>query len=163
MARDESDREDLLAEATALVERVELRLRDFADSLVAGFRKDGGLSLFFGADPVFQFNSAHELRRAFVAGEMYKARSGRLVVMRRERTDERVSLLSRELLASEQSAFLAVLDRRLDELDAAMARESYQVVGQVPADGQVVVRLAELLAGRTRPVRVANSPRAGGR
>ena len=70
MARDESDREDLLREATALVERIELAPADAADDehIVAGFRRDGALSIYFGADPVYHFNSAGELRRAYCDG-----------------------------------------------------------------------------------------------
>jgi hypothetical protein len=83
MARQPEDREDLLAEATALVERAELRLPGDARTIVAGFRATGCGSLFFGADPVYQFNSARQLRRAFVGGELYKAERGQLVALTR--------------------------------------------------------------------------------
>ena len=73
MARRESDREDLLREATALVERAELTIEGFDEPIVVGFRRDGSASFFFGADPVYQFNTAFELRRAFVVGLLYKA------------------------------------------------------------------------------------------
>ncbi len=70
MARDESSREDLLREATALVERIELvphatdpliAASDLFDKhIVAGFRRDGALSVFFGEDPVYHFNAEGE-------------------------------------------------------------------------------------------------------
>ena len=41
MARRESDREDLLREATALVERAELTIEGFDEPIVVGFRRDG--------------------------------------------------------------------------------------------------------------------------
>src|SRR6476469_7343231 len=97
MSRQESDREDLLREATALVERIELRLPDQPESVVAGFRRDGSASFFFGQSPVYQFNSGRELRRAYRDGLLYKTDNGRLVEMRRERTDTAIELRSRML------------------------------------------------------------------
>src|SRR5436190_5016936 len=129
MSRHESDREDLLKEATALVERVELRLEGEAESIVAGFRRDGAASFFFGADPVYQFNAAKELRRAFVGGLLYKTDSGRLVQMRRERTAEAVELRSRELDAVETAAFLSRAEAELAVLQSALAASRFEVVG----------------------------------
>ena len=72
------NREDLLREATALVERIELvphrdRQFDASEPIVVGFRADGALSIFFGDDPVYQFNAAGELRRAYCDGLLFKA------------------------------------------------------------------------------------------
>ena len=47
MARQESNREDLLREATALVERVELHVPAFEEPIVVGFRRDGCASFLF--------------------------------------------------------------------------------------------------------------------
>ena len=46
-----------MAEATALVERVELKLPDADDRVVVGFRRNGCASVFFGPDPVYQFTT----------------------------------------------------------------------------------------------------------
>ena len=96
MARDESSREDLLREATALVERIELRItapisaaHDRDDHVVVGFRANGAASFFFGDDPVYQFNSAGQLRRAYCGGLLFKATHGRLVSLQRVRQAER--------------------------------------------------------------------------
>ena len=90
MARDQSSREDLLREATALVERIELRIagpmsvkHDRDDHVVVGFRANGSASFFFGEDPVYQFNSAGQLRRAYCGGLLIKAAHGRLVSLQR--------------------------------------------------------------------------------
>src|SRR5262245_38318908 len=72
MARQESDREDLLREATALVERAELKVAGEPEPVTVGFRRDGSLSVFFGSVAVYQFNTAGELRRAFADGLLYK-------------------------------------------------------------------------------------------
>src|SRR5215212_742956 len=117
MARDESSREDLLREATALVERIELRPRatDFSTAasklidqpIVAGFRRDGALSIFFGEDRVYQFNPAGELRRAYCNGKLLKATRGRLASLDRARTQHEVQLARHELSAIEEAEFLS--------------------------------------------------------
>src|ERR1700704_5517811 len=99
MAREESSREELLREATALVERVEL-IPNVAISdghIVAGFRRNGALSVFFGEDPVYQFNAAGELRRAYTNGKLLKADRGRLAALQRVRTQNEVQLVRHEL------------------------------------------------------------------
>ena len=145
MARQESDREDLLREATALVERVELRLPDEQESVVAGFRRDGAASFFFGQSPVYQFNSHCELRRAFVDGLLYKTDNGRLVEMRRERTATAVELRSRQLLPKETAKFLLKAQDCLRRLRDALLDGTAEVVGQVPGDQDVAGRVASWL------------------
>src|SRR5262245_12366974 len=105
MARQESDREDLLREATALVERAELKVAGESEPMTVGFRRDGSLSVFFGGDAVYQFNTAGELRRAFAGGLLYKAERGRLVELRRERSADEVALVRRELPDEESARF----------------------------------------------------------
>ena len=161
MAREESDREDLLREAVALVERVELRVVGEPNTVTAGYRRNGALSLFFGPDPVWQFNAAGELRRGYLAGKLLKAEGRRLVEMTRERTAESTQLLSRPLDAEEQQAVLREAVRRIAELHAALAAGQFEVVGQVPADGSVTARLMESLATLQAGFAVAASPSVG--
>jgi hypothetical protein len=141
MSRQESDREDLLREATALVERVELRLPEQAESIVAGFRRDGSASFFFGESPVYQFNSRRELRRAYVGGLLYKVESGRLVEMRRERTPTAVELRSRPLSSEDATQFLLDTEKWLGTLRNALAAGNAEVVGQLPGDKDVAARV----------------------
>src|SRR5262245_23531542 len=111
MARQESAREDILREATALVERVELQVPNAPEHVVVGFRRNGAASVFFGADPVYQFNEAGELRRAYVGGELYKAERGGLVALCRERGEREVALVRRELANDEMRAVLGALEK----------------------------------------------------
>lgn len=157
MARQEHDREDLLAEATALVQRVELRAG--GEVLVAGFRRDGSASLFFGADPVYQFNSRGQLRRAFVDGRLLKADRGRLAALTRSRTATEVALVRHDLDATQTAALLGALAVRLAGLRDALARGSFAVLRQVPADEKVVGRLADWLASLPTEIHIASSPR----
>src|SRR3954447_14030342 len=109
MARHESDREDLLREATALVERVELKVAGFEEPIVVGFRRNGSASFYFGAESVYQFNTARELRRAYIDGVLYKAEQGRLVSLTRERGENAVSMFRVELDDNEAADILARL------------------------------------------------------
>ena len=162
MARHESDRDDLLREATALVERVELRLPENPESVIAGFRRDGSASFFFGQSPVYQFNTSRELRRAFRDGLLYKTENGRLIEMRRERTATAIELRSRLLSDDETAAFLTVALTRLGELRDALSAGLAVVVGQVPdpANGaDVKSRVAEWLHQFTGEILIARTSR----
>jgi hypothetical protein len=162
VARDEQDREDLLAEATALIERAELCVCGEDESVVVGFRRDGAASVFFGADPAYHFNAAGELRRAFVSGLLYKAERSRLVSLRRQRVPGEVQLLRHELNEEETSAFLAELARRLDALQGAIAGVQVEVLRQAPPTADVFARIRNWLASRSLPVAIASTPRVGG-
>ena len=141
MSRRELDREDLLREATALVERAELQVQGFDEPVIVGFRKDCAASIFFGADPVYQFNAAGELRRAYVDGLLYKAERVRLVSLRRERMETETALMRRELSNAEADAFGVEMRARLRQLEGAMARGEFSVSGQWPIGGDVGSRI----------------------
>jgi hypothetical protein len=160
MAREESDREDLLRDATALVERIELApvVAGIHDPIVIGFRIEGALSIYFGADPVYHFNSRGQLRRAFCGDLLLKAERGRLVSMRRVREDNQIQLLRRELLDEEHAAFLAKLGQRLDDLARQCQDNQLVSVGQVPSNADVMGRVLEWLNSRNA-IQIANSPR----
>lgn len=160
MAREEEDREDLLREATALIERVEFRIPHEAETVVIGFRRIGGASFFFGADPVYQFNADRELRRAYVAGKLLKAERGRLVELTRVRTPDETQLVRRDLDAAETELLLDVMVRRLTQLRDALTAP-FTVVGQVPDGVDVAARVRRELAALCGPPKIADSPRAG--
>jgi hypothetical protein len=162
MARQELEREDLLREATALVERIELSLPHQPETIVAGFRRDGCASFFFGQSPVFQFNSQRELRRAFRDGLLYKTDNGRLVEMRRERTATAVELRSRVLADDESAAVLCEALARLTELREALAAGQAIVVGQVPENANgidVKSRVENWLQQLTGEIAIAKTSR----
>jgi hypothetical protein len=148
MARQESDREDLLREATALVERVELSPVDAPqhEPVIAGFRAGGAVSIFFGGDPVYQFNASGELRRAYADGLLFKAERGCLVSLRRIRRQAEVQLVRHDLTDAEQAAFLTRMTDQLRGFAADLECVNYSLVGQVPADADVLGRLREWLA-----------------
>ncbi len=169
MARDEQHREDLLRQATALIERIEIQIAGTADvpagltdePVVAGFRRDGSASIFFGGDPVYQFDSSQRLRRAFKGGLLYRADRGRLVAMQRVRQPDRVDLVSRELSPGEIGDFVGEMQRSLESLTASLsATERFHVIGQVPADADVLGRVRSWLEALPEELEIARSPRA---
>jgi hypothetical protein len=161
MAQEESDREDLLREATALVERIELAPanNDGGEHVVAGFRADGALSVYFGSDPAYHFNSRGELRRAFCAGLLVKADAGRLVSMKRQRLEHEVQLIRHPLTASEQAEFIADVKKRLENLARQCEDNALITFGQVPADADVRGRILNWITQHPG-VQIASSPHA---
>lgn len=159
MAQEEHDREDLLAEATALVERVELRLAIFSAPLVIGFRREGAASFYFGAEPAYHFNSAGLLRRAFASGLLYKAERGRLVSLDRRRAAGEVQLVRHPLTDEETQTFLAALTARLLALREAVEQRRFERTRQEPEEADVISRVREWLAEYGERVAIANSPR----
>lgn len=161
MAREESDREDLLREATAFVERIEFAPTDrpAADRVFIGFRADGAMSAFFGADPVYQFNAAGELRRAFCKGLLFKAMKGRLISLERGRQKHQVQLLRHELSEQEQARFLSQMRGRLREFVDQFNTRQLAVVGQVPAQTNVLGRVRNWFAAH-ESFPIARTPHA---
>ena len=157
--RIESDREDLLREATALVERAELNAAAFDDPVVVGFRQGGQASVFLGPQIVYQFNAAKELRRAFRDELLYKAEAGRLIALRRERTPTEVALLRFELTAEQTAEFLGEMHDHLGRLRAALDHQDFQLVAQMPEDVDVVARIREWLHSAPNLIALAASAR----
>ncbi|HEY2411127.1 MAG TPA: hypothetical protein VGI40_02735 [Pirellulaceae bacterium] len=152
------DREDLLREATALVERVELSIAGFEQPIVCGFRRDGSASFFFGPDPVFQFNTAFQLRRAFVGGKILKAEGGRLVALARVRASNEVSLVRHELTENEVQLLINDLRSNLQRLQAALEANSFTLNGQVPADAPMNARVLAWLKNAPKAIEIAAAP-----
>ncbi len=159
MARQESPREDLLAEATALVERAELLPADAAEPIVMGFRTNGAASVFFDQDTAYHFNSDGELRRAYLAGRLVKADRGRLASLDRHRIAGAVQLVRHDLNAEETDEVLGELHRRLVALRMAISTQRVKLVRQLPEDADVLPRILAWLAMMSEPIRIARNPR----
>jgi hypothetical protein len=149
MARQESDREDLMREATALVRRAELSYpgRTNHDPVIAGFRRDGRLAVYFGADPVFQFDDLHLLRRAYAAGFLYRTQGKTLARLARHRTQDETQLLRHDLNPEELATFRQAARNHLAELQQAITWEVVQVLAQIPVEADILSELQTALAG----------------
>jgi len=142
MARHEEDREDLLAEATALVPRAELRLPGEESLLVVGWRREGRRSLYFGPDRVYHFDAAGRLRKAYVEGYLFRSQGTTLARLLRNRTSTETQLLRHDLDAGELTEFLATMRAHLQNLLAAIDRRAVEIVRVVPAGAEILERLA---------------------
>jgi hypothetical protein len=162
MARQEQDCEDLLREARALVERIEVRTASEPEPVVIGFRRDGAASVYFGASPAYHFNARNELRRAYVGDQLWKAQAGRLVTMKRERGANEVKLLTREISETEQQSALDALRTQLSQLATDLSTaERHTVIGQVPEDRDVFARVLAWLRELPEEIVVAERPNVG--
>lgn len=161
MAQHEQDREDLLREATALTTRAELLVEGYDENVVVGFRSNGAASLFIGADPVYQFNTAGELRRGFREGQLIKAVDGKLFAMRRERNAGQVQLLRSELGPEPTQEYLTNCKEDLDGLRAGLEGEEFELIGHVPHGTDVVTQIIKWLASMPPEIAVAARPNVG--
>ena len=132
MARREEDREDLMAEATALVRRTEVVGPGYDEPVVIGFRRDGGLSLYFGADPAYHLDPEGRLKRAYRGGLLYRTQGETLAELTRERTEAETILRRRDLPPDELGPFLAEMAGRLTTLLVQQDRGDLAVARQVP-------------------------------
>ncbi|MEX0586582.1 MAG: hypothetical protein WD176_08060 [Pirellulales bacterium] len=158
MALHSEDREELLVEATALVERAELALAS-GEHIVIGFRANGAGSFYVGSEPAYHFNSADELRRAYVREELFKAERGRLVALVRRRTAGEVQLIRRELNGEETDVFTQELAGHVAHLTRAIDDGQFAIIGQVPADADVVGRARRWLGRLAGSIVIAHSAR----
>lgn len=143
MARHEADKEDLIAEASALVDRFEFvnRAGTAADTdngqkqghsapvdpyvaeavafenhscVVAGFRRDASFSIYFGQNPFYQFTPQHQLRRAWENGYLFRSQGHTLARLDRQRGPTGTVLQRTDLTAAELEGFF---DRMRNHLD----------------------------------------------
>jgi hypothetical protein len=137
--------EDLMRELVALSERVELQGPAVADRIVAGFRRDGRLSIYFGEDCCYQFDPEGRLRRALIDGRLYRTQGNGLAALSRGRNADETVLIRHDLDSAELEQFVGQMVERLRALHDAVSSRSVQVTRQVPTDASVVERLVRSL------------------
>ena len=145
MARHESDREDLMKEATALVRRVEFESPTASENIIAGFRSNGWLSIYLGPDPVYHFDAETRLRRAYVDGSLYRTQGNTLARLTRHRLPDVTELQRHDLDATELSHFLDHMQSQLQSFHDALTTGRTTVVAQIPSEDTIVDDLMEKL------------------
>ncbi|MCX7419759.1 MAG: hypothetical protein NT013_09515 [Planctomycetia bacterium] len=145
MARHESDREDLMQEATGLIRRVEWQVQFQAEVIVAGFKRTGAWSIYFGADPVYQFDIDGRLRRAFAHGDLWRTQGTTLARLKRERTETESGFQRHDLTNSELIEFLREVRQRLEALLKSLDCGVARLLRQVPDEADVTAELATAL------------------
>jgi hypothetical protein len=157
MARQELPREDLMREATALVQRIALRNRQ-GEEVVIGFRRDGSGSIYVNQDPAWHFNCRGALRRAYEGGWLIKAEAQRLIRMKRQREPDRVVLLSEPMGAAEQAEWIEAVARRCAALLAQWNEGLWFVAQKVPEDASVELAAKQFLEQLSHGFNIAWGP-----
>ncbi len=142
----EVDREDLMREATALRERAEFRVPHEPETVIAGYRNSGSLSVYFGPDPCFHFDAAGGLRRAFVGGDLLRTQGQTLARLRRLRTGGTVELRRHDLSADELETFLRNARTRLTALLNGLQSADIKCLQEIPQDAHLAERLVSDLS-----------------
>ena len=144
MARTETDREDLMAEAVAMTRRLELYRDGEPAPLVIGFRPNGWLSIYLGPDRMYQFDEGGRLRRAFVNGFLFRTQGTTLARMHRERSDTETTLRRHDLTPHELAEFRAELIHHVGRFFNLLAQGDLKVLRQIP--GEDAALLNDLVA-----------------
>ncbi|MFN0199842.1 MAG: hypothetical protein ACKVT0_24070 [Planctomycetaceae bacterium] len=147
MARQESDREDLFAEAVAFVRKIELRdaTDERPETIVAGYRRNGLFTVYLSPDEMYQFTESLLLRRAFADGAMYRTQGSTLAKLTRYRTADVSELLRIDLASAELATFIERTRQHLDQLLNVLENKRYRVVRQFPENEDLVSLLTETL------------------
>lgn len=145
MARHEEDREDLLAEARALVPRVELQCEPWPHSIVLGRRRDDYLSVYLGQDQVYHFDSDGRLRRAYLEGVLYRSAGSTLTRIARERTSTETILRTSNLTSEEAIVLVEQMRAQLDQLLTCLTTDRYQILRQVSETDDPLLLLTPLI------------------
>jgi hypothetical protein len=136
-----------MAEATALVRRVELAVAGEELPVVAGVRNSAMLSIYFGPDPVYHFDGRNRLRRAFAGGRLYRTQGNSLAELTRVRTPSATELHRHDLDGPSLDEFVARMKRRLRRLHDALARGTAARLRQAPEGDDFIAELSERIAG----------------
>lgn len=148
MARHEHDKEDLIADATVLVDRAEFRVPDIGSRsclVTAGFRENGQLSVYFDQDPFYQFDDDGRLRRGLEDGFLFRSQTTTLARMHRERDRNQTMLVRHDLTAEELIAFRQRMRDRLQDFQSALVADRLQRLRRVLVSGDFEDRLRQRL------------------
>jgi hypothetical protein len=145
MARHEADREDLFTEAAGLVRKLEGHF-DGSATVLAGFRADGVLVVYFDADPMFQLDESGRLRRSYVDGCLYRAQGDTLARLTRLRSDAETRLMRSDLSTEDLAEFRSRLLGWIEPLAAALREGRFTVTRRnPPEDASLEAKIAARL------------------
>jgi len=159
MALEEHPREDLLRDGVTMPVRGRWLAPD-GQSVFVGFRSNGQMSLYLGEDPVYQFNTQHALRRAFVAGQRYAAEAGRLQRLTAPIRGSRLQFQHVLLDDVTSAGFLAECEARLQMIEAQLATDDLRCLEARPDVAEFIACLRDWCARRPARLSIAQASRA---
>lgn len=145
MARNESDREDLMSEAVSLIRRIECESALHREKLVVGINSFGWLFFYIGNERMYRFDEHFRLRRAFVDGLLFRTAGSALSSLKRCRSLPEcetgeipiTTLVRRDLSPDELKAFRQKTHGELKAV--AEAVRTGKVIRQFPAEATGIV------------------------
>lgn len=146
-SRVEADREDMMAEAANLLERLELQIPDVANPVTIGRNRLGHWSFYWGAEPMARFDSEGGLRRAVRQGKLYRTQGSTLAELVRVRLEEETQLQRRDLNPEEAIGILEQIQRELRSVSEALntgSAKTLRVVCGPEFDGELRAFLNQL-------------------
>lgn len=155
MARTEADREDLFAELRTFPLRVEWQRLEGEAVVTGGLRGDGTVAIYFGGDPVYRFDGAGRLRRAWVDGALYRTQGTTLARLVRERTPTETVLIRTDLSPEDLAAFLTAMSRRIEAFVRGVREGEYQVRRCVPSEPEAAPAILDALESAVATPRLA--------
>ena len=156
MAINRAARENLMRDATAYTRRLMLRSAQSDERILIGLRQQGGWSIYFGEDPVYQFNDQCKVRRVHGANQSYAATDGKLYWLQRNQLGGRVEI-QRTYSADTERRMLADCLQRLQELAARMLSNSVEIVERLPVDDREIAEdVAKMIRKTVQHLEIAN-------
>ena len=143
--RVEADREDLLAEAVNLRERIELQVPGIEHPVTIGCNDAGHWSFYFGSEPMYRFDAEGGLRRAVRDGKLYRTQGTTLAELVRVRTEQETQLQRRDLTPEQLEEFLTVARAELQQLGECYLIDQGQVLRESGTQPDFSDRLAMVL------------------
>ncbi len=156
MAINRETRENLMRDATAYVRRLMIQEPQTGEAIFVGIRQRGGWSVYFGEDPVYQFNIEGELRRVHFEEQNYAANEGRLYLLLRSRSGGHVEI-ERIYSADTERRIVAVCHKRLNVLAELMHKSGEEIGERFPVDDRGLVGdLSEMISAVTVELQIAD-------
>lgn len=155
-SRIEADREDLMAEAANLPERVELSVPGIDTPVTIGRNVAGHWSFYFGPEPVYRFDSDLGLRRAVRDGKLYRTQGTTLAELTRVRLDQETQLQRRDLSEAEVEVILAKIRKELGSVLSCLRDSTAVILREVGTSKAFLPQLADFLTRLTaQPIGLA--------
>lgn len=153
-SRIEADREDMLAEAVNLPERIEVELSGIDSPVTIGRNRLGFWSFYFGPEPVYRFDAEMQLRRAVHSGKLYRTQGTTLAELTRVRLEHETQLQRRDLSGPEAEELLSKF--RADLVTVQSGLPTVRIVREVGISPEFLSDLREFLTRLTaNPMRLA--------
>ena len=160
MAINRETREDLMRDATAYVRRLIIRKTQSGETIFVGMRQQGSWSVYFGEDPVYQFNAQCELRRVHFEAQNFAATDGKLHWLQRTHVGGRVEI-NKIYAADTERRILVDCLKRLNELTELMQSGAAEAADRIPVgDRELVADLLESIRVASSDLQIAHSANA---